>query len=859
MHPLQRVYLIVLKELKTFLITPTLYVCIVLFTFLCSYLHFWVGDYLNGDSASLSQSFFRWHPWLYCLFAPAITMRLWSEEYRQQTIEYLITMGYRYWHLLVGKFIAAWIILGCALLLTFPIPATAMWLGDPDIGSLVSGYLGSFLVAGYFLAIASACAACTTNQFLAYILGACLSSVLLMFGSAPSMNTLLNVAPAYADWLIQLKQLSILTQFKDYQEGLIVGSSLISILSLIAVCLWLTNSYLVAKSQQAAFRLSSSRFILNASLPLSLFIAANMMGLMIPVQLDFTDSKRHSLSSTTLHYLSCLEHDIELELIYSGSNRGIPYDHRIHFDSTKRMLERMQRQSKGKLKLKLSDPALNSNALEKAKFEGLTELLFTESDINYFGMSARCLTINSSIAYLHPERSKLLEYDLMLLLDQVVPRERERIGVISSYPVTGGAAPNGQSFPSWLFVKELNRSYEVINYTDELASLTKEPPDLLVLLHPNGMQQEIEPLVDAYMQQGGKLIALLDAHSIVPTFLSPGIEDYSSSATSDLPTLLKAWGIEYSPTAVVADMDYASEINRGYGSELLHTVLNIPATTIDQSHPITEGIEHLGFIFSGFFKIDADHPWERVEPLVFSSINSSSVETEILHGMNRTENQSLTNRFVADGMPKALALKLTGKYPSLDASASGPTLDTRSEIVLFADADFLFDPFAGEAQKVAEDQNILNPYNGNIAMLTNAVDTLLERSTLAEARSRGTVRQSLGGLAHIKASIVTKYQDQRAQIEQSLLELNDTKSAMYVHDNSQTVDEQLKISQSIREKESEIRSFEQRRKRLEELVSQEWSSFLAKIQWTNILSIPALILCVGVFSISLRTQRTKAQ
>lgn len=244
---LRRVWLILKKELQTFFITPTLYVCLALFTLLSGYLHFWVGDYLEGETASIGQTFFRWHPWLYCFFAPAIFMRLWSEEYRQDTLSFLITMGFRPWHLVLGKFLAAWLVLGLALALTFPVVITATVLGEPDTGAILAGYFGSFLAMGFFLAIANLCATVTENQFITYILGATVSALILVFMSTPSLSTLASTFPESADAIVRFRKLGILSQFSDFQYGRIAVTSLISIFSTIALCLWVTNDTLSRK------------------------------------------------------------------------------------------------------------------------------------------------------------------------------------------------------------------------------------------------------------------------------------------------------------------------------------------------------------------------------------------------------------------------------------------------------------------------------------------------------------------------------------------------------------------------------------------------------------------------------------
>ena len=94
-------------------------------------------------------------PWLYLFLVPCVGMRLWAEERRVGTIELLLTKPITAWQAILGKFLASWIFLGLALMLTFPVLITVNYLGSPDNGVILAAYLGSLLMAGTYLAISS--------------------------------------------------------------------------------------------------------------------------------------------------------------------------------------------------------------------------------------------------------------------------------------------------------------------------------------------------------------------------------------------------------------------------------------------------------------------------------------------------------------------------------------------------------------------------------------------------------------------------------------------------------------------------------------------------------------------------------
>src|SRR5256885_1780881 len=147
MNAVSHVKTIAKRELSGYFASPVAYVFIVIFLLLTGFFTFMAGGFFERNQANLT-AFFLWHPWLYLFLVPAVGMRLWSEERRMGTMELLLTMPITSWHAILGKFMASWLFLGLALVLTFPVFITVNYLGHPDNGVIVAAYIGSLLLAG---------------------------------------------------------------------------------------------------------------------------------------------------------------------------------------------------------------------------------------------------------------------------------------------------------------------------------------------------------------------------------------------------------------------------------------------------------------------------------------------------------------------------------------------------------------------------------------------------------------------------------------------------------------------------------------------------------------------------------------
>ncbi len=223
------------RELLSYFATPVAYVFIVIFLMLSAAFTFYLGGFYERGQADL-QPFFVFHPWLYLFLIPAISMRLWAEERKSGTLELLLTLPISLKDAIIGKFLAAWLFAGLALALTFPIWITVNYLGDPDNGVIVAAYLGSFLMAGAYLAIGSSLSALTRNQVIAFIL-----SVVACFGM---MVTGLDMVLDFVrGWLPQglvdaIASLSFLTHFQSISRGVVELRDVVYFLLVIALGLY---------------------------------------------------------------------------------------------------------------------------------------------------------------------------------------------------------------------------------------------------------------------------------------------------------------------------------------------------------------------------------------------------------------------------------------------------------------------------------------------------------------------------------------------------------------------------------------------------------------------------------------------
>jgi ABC-2 type transport system permease protein len=237
--------IVVRREFASYFATPIAYVFILIFLILAGFFTFYIGNFYERGQADLAP-FFSFHPWLYLFLVPAVSMRLWSEERKSGSIELLMTLPLTRLDVVVGKFLAAWLFTGLALSLTFPMWITVNYLGDPDNGIILASYVGSWMMAGGFLAIGSATSALSKSQVIAFILCGLLCLMFILAGFP-------MVVGVFKDWLPAvmvdtLASLSFLTHFSSISKGVLSMRDVIYFLAMIIA--WLMATMIIVDLKQ---------------------------------------------------------------------------------------------------------------------------------------------------------------------------------------------------------------------------------------------------------------------------------------------------------------------------------------------------------------------------------------------------------------------------------------------------------------------------------------------------------------------------------------------------------------------------------------------------------------------------------
>lgn len=234
------------RELDSYFSTHLAYVFILIFLVLSGVFTFYLGNFYERGQADLLP-FFNFHPWLYLFLVPALSMRLWAEELKSGSIELLLTLPVTIVDAVAGKFLAAWIFAGISLMMTFPLWLTVNYLGDPDNGVIFTSYLGSWLMAGSFLAIGSCMSALSKSQVIAFILCGVVCLLFVLAGYPLVLNSIKTWAPLIV--VDSVANLSFLTHFNSISRGIISLRDVLYFCSVQVV--WLAATVVVINARQS--------------------------------------------------------------------------------------------------------------------------------------------------------------------------------------------------------------------------------------------------------------------------------------------------------------------------------------------------------------------------------------------------------------------------------------------------------------------------------------------------------------------------------------------------------------------------------------------------------------------------------
>jgi len=854
-----RSYQIFKREFFSYFHTPVAYVFIIIFLMASAGCTFFLGNFYQTNQAGL-ETFFLFHPWLYLFFIPAIGMRLWSEEKRSGTIELLLNYPVSPMAIVIPKFLAAWAFITVALILTFPIVLTVNYLGNVDNGIIISGYLGSILMAGTYLGITSCTSAMTKNQVISFILSVliCLIFILLGWGV---FNHLLNTI--FPGWVSDtIAQFSFTTHFKTMQRGIVDSRDLIYFLSLIGFTLMINVTLINPRH----WSLSIASFAL-----LTLCLAAvNVTAFFVPIRVDVTEDQLYTISDGTRKILDELKEPVTLKFYFSKNNEELPPQLKGYAQRVQELLKEYTHLSHGKLNLKIIDPKPDTEEEEWAKKYGIGQVALSRGNVFYFGMVALQLDKEMVIPYFDSRHQALLEYDISQAIINVSTSKPHNVGLLTSLNVMGMPSYGGrQSSPPWAFVSELKKNFDLQTLSQTIEEVPEDITTLL-LMHPKNLSERTQYAVDQYVLRGGRLIVLIDPQSRIDSQTSPLARYGRVNPKSDLPRLLKNWGISYDTNKVVGDFHFATSVSTQKGGVVRYPMwLSFSKEALNSSSPITNELESLLFVEAGTLSKVKGSSVE-FSPILQTSTDSGLMDSSVLQFSKpdqivRSLKSDHTARTVAAIVKSRFMTAFPAGQPAKEKKEGDQNKEKTKEkstplghahlkqskglnsILVVADVDFISDPFSVQRLNILG-QNIVQPTNDNLNFILNAVDYFSGNNALMSVRSRGRYSRPFTRVLALEKKAQLRFKQEETLLQQKLKAVKDKLSVL---ENKK--DPQQKQLLTL-EQQQEIKNFKvdqiKTRKRLREvrkILRQDIESLGNLLLILNLLFVPALVGFAGVF------------
>src|SRR4051812_20006788 len=381
-------------------------------------------------------------------------------------------------------------------------------------------------------------------------------------------------------------------------------------------------------------------------------VAFNYLISRVPARADLTDGRLYTLSDGTKKILRNLQAPVKVKL-YVSQGESVPVPLRSFAQRVEDLVREFKSVAGPNLVIERYNPRPDSEEEDAAQLDGIESQQLVTGEQFYLGATVSQLERKQTLASISPQRERLLEYDLVRAVARVATTERPKIGLMAGLPVLGEKFNpfTRQSSDPWVLATELKREFDVKEVPISAKEIDKDV-NVLLLIHPRDLPPEQEYALDQFVLRGGKLIAFVDPYAYFDQSPQmPGVPPMPSS--SSLPTLFKAWGVEYDPNKVISDVVFGS----GGGARYTPTVLSLNRTAFSRDDVVTASIETLLYAFGGAFQIK-NTEGIRVTELIRSSPNSMLVD----NADATKSGDEATRAFKPSGKSLPLAVRLTGKF-----------------------------------------------------------------------------------------------------------------------------------------------------------------------------------------------------
>lgn len=595
---------------------------------------------------------------------------------------------------------------------------------------------------------------------------------------------------------------------------------------------------------------------------------------------DFTENRIHTLSEGTKSILGELDTKVVIRYYASRNSEYIPGQVKLHIRRVDDLLKEYANLAGGKLRIENIDPEPDTDAEDSANLDGIPPI---NGDNLYLGIAVSALDKKVVLPFLDPNEETMLEYQISKAIAEVTTPVKPVIGIMSALDLAGTPAmmPGQQPQQSWVIYQQLQQSFDLKDLGMNPERIDPNEIKVLLLFHPAEISKQAEFLVDQYLLGGGTVVACLDAFSVSAQMLGgqpnpmtgqPG----GAPTTSTLPTLLSAWGVEFTSTEVLADPVHATLLG---GNRKGVAVLSLPQSAMPQKdNIITKGIESVTFYLPGAFKrtggggvaanslirsstsagfVDSFKA-SRLDPSLDTSVKPTGTAFDLVTFLSGNFKTAFP-----DGKPKAEPEGENPEEPKKDGEQ--PKDESLKEAVkpgnvfLIADVDAFYDRFAYSVQNFGGMQ-MATPANGNAALLMNLLDQATGSKYLIGSRSRAATRRPFTVVQEMEAefdkqvgSKIEEFQEKQREAQTKLQELQAQKaqgSELFLSPEQEAEiaklrEQQVSYSKLIREQEKDLR--------------RQKDKLAGKITLLNVAAMPALVILFGLALLLKRRSSTRAR
>ncbi|MBR3502365.1 MAG: Gldg family protein [Alphaproteobacteria bacterium] len=741
---MKKLWIVTKNELMRYFVSPLAYVYLLCFLILNASFALYFGDFFNRGQANL-YALFEFQPWLYLLFIPGISMRLWAEEFKSKTVVQIVTMPVGISTLVGGKFLASWIFCALALVLTFPFWLTVNILGTPDNSVIALGYLASFILAGCMLSISQTMSALTKNQVIALVLAVIANLVFFWSGVEYILSFFRLFLP---DNIIDvIASFSFISHFSTLSVGLLELRDVIFFVTIILFFNFTTVLVVNFRTAGTSGWLKSREkgyYITAWMLLLICFFGVNVIAnnLGRNIQFDATEEKLFTLSDDTKYVLHNLPEPVTAKLYFSNILEQRNSNLRLMFDNIRLLLKKYKDASAGKFDYKVYNPAFLSTEEDIALADGLQPIPLIDINQNaLFGLTFEDTLQNKQvIPFFAQERQANLEQDITSKIYQLY-HKKKTIGVLTGLPIFGTTSDDGSAISErWKIVDLWAENFKVINIT--APEDFNEKFDALVLVSPFGIPQNLLPKIKEYSHNGGNILLIADPAneaSRLYSFMNNRLQP------SDIGELADLWHIRFYNEYVVADLSNSITVDAtsNYKSNPTFTQdviqFKIKPQDMNPFHPVTRHLNEIMLASASVFAPEKEafenKKIEFIPLLKAGDISSVMTSKVVINGLNPRE---ILQYFQPDDNQKILAAEVRGLEPS-----------HQFDLIVIGDSDFIYDQFWATQKSLLESEYIVSNFD-NANFVLNALDYLTGNTDLLQLRGKQAKDRSFAGIDYLR-------------------------------------------------------------------------------------------------------------